>query len=385
MSTKRKLALPKLKMPRAAVISLSILPAVLTAIFYALRSNESAMEWVSSAISAPVRGFMGMLSSIYPFSLMEVLCTAAVIWLIFYIVRTVIVTVKAQPKLAVLSKRVLTIIVLALYAWSLHCWLWNSGYFAPGFAEKNGFSGSGVSVDDLTAVTNLFADKANEYAPLVKRDAEGHFIEERRDYTAASVDIYDNLSAQYPSLSGRLYEPKTMLYSWFMSRMGYTGVYFAITGESNINVREPGFYLPATIAHELAHQHGVFAEDEANFVSITACVTSGHMVYAYSGYLSGLTHLLNALYAADYDAWSKINDRLCPEIKRDWQDNREYWQSQKTVTTGISFVDKILTSVNQALSDTVNTAYDGYLKSQHQVLGIKSYGACVDLLVEHFK
>ena len=342
------------------------------------------MEWASETVSAPVRGFLGMLSSIYPFSIMEVLCTAAVVWIIYYIIRTIIVTRRRQGKIKILAKRLLTIAVLALYVWSLHCWLWNSGYFAPGFAEKNGFRGDGVTVAQLVETTRLFADKANELAPLVKRDDEGHFIEERRDYMAASVDVYDNIAIRYPCLAGKLYEPKSMLYSWLMSRTGYTGVYFAITGESNVNIRAPGCYLPCTIAHELAHQKGVFAEDEANFVSIAACVTSGNLVYEYSGYLSGLRHLLDALHGTDIEAWSDIYESLCVEVRRDRYDNNVYWQSQKTVKMGVDIIDRMLTSVVEVMSETVDTVYDGYLKSQNQTLGLRSYGACVDLLVEHF-
>jgi hypothetical protein len=279
----------------------------------------------------------------------------------------------------------LPVVVAALYVWSLFCWLWSSGYHAPGFAERNGFAGGGVKAEDLAAVTMLFADRANELAPEVSRDEDGHFIEERREMFAASTDVYRNIASEFPSLDGRLFRPKSMAFSWLMSRTGYTGMYFALTGEAMINTRMPGALMPMTIAHEHAHQLGVFAEDEANFVAILACITSGNTVFEYSGYLRGLMYLMNALLAADFDAWLEVSGSLSPEVSRDWWDNYEFWTSQRTVSTGIGVLDNVLTNITVAVSDAVDAVYDGFLRAQNQELGIRSYGACVDLLVEYFR
>ena len=142
--------------------------------------------------------------------------------------------------------------------------------------------------------------------------------------------------------------------------------------------------MPATVAHEHAHQLGVFAEDEANFVGIVACITSGNVVFEYAGYLSGLIYLMRALASVDFEAWLEIGDSLSEEVLIDWQDNSDFWQSQRTVNTGIGFLDNVLTTVTVTVSDAVDTIYDGFLRSQNQELGIRSYGACVDMLVEYF-
>jgi len=374
----------RLKPPLAVIIAVCVLPAVLMIAFYALRPVSSVMAWAAVSVSAPVRGFLGLLSSIYPISMMEVLCTAAGIWLIYYLIRTIMVTAHRRSKLKILAKRLLPVVVAALYIWSLFCWLWNSGYHAPGFASRSGFAGGGVSAEDLIAVTKSFAEKANEFSLLVNRDTDGRYIADRRVMFAESTEIYDSISEEFPVLSGRLYRPNSMLYSWLMSRTGYSGMYFALTGEANINTMPPGALMPATVAHEHAHQLGVFAEDEANFVGIAACVSSGNVVFEYAGYLSGLIYLLGALSSEDLVAWYDICDTLSDEVLFDWNENSGFWQSQRTVNTGIAFIDSVLTTVTVTVSDAVDSIYDGYLKSQNQQLGIKSYGACVDLLVEYF-
>ena len=378
------------KTSRAATLSLvvyaviCVLPIVLTVSFYALRSNVDVMDRVVEDVSAPVQRGLGLFSSVFPFSLMEVVCAVAGTWLICHLIGTIVVTVRGSRKLKILARRIMTVAIASLYAWSAFCWLWNSGYHATGFAEKNGFVGGGATVEELAAVAFLFAEKANEFAPLINRDEDNHCIEDRRDFFDVSTQIYHQIAVEFPDLDGRLHQPKSMMFSWLMSRTGYTGVYFALTGESNINTRAPVFLMPATIAHELAHQRGVAAEDEASFVGILACTTSGFTSYEYAGYLMGLIYLRNALFYADRNAWDEINDSLCAELVTDLRDNYDFWQAQKTVETGNDFLDSILTALTGTVSDTVETIYDGYLKSQNQELGVRSYGACVDLLVEYF-
>jgi hypothetical protein len=315
---------------------------------------------------------------------MEVLITAAVIWLIYYIVKTVMATTRRRGKWKILGKRLLPFFVAALYIWSLFCWLWNSGYHAPGFAQKNGFTGEAVNAENLIAVTLFFADGANERSLLVPRDADGSYIENRREMFAASVYVYQGIAEEFPSLGGRLFRPKPMVFSWLMSRTGYSGMYFALTGESNINTGPPGIMMPATVAHEHAHQLGVFAEEEANFVGILASMKSGNVIFEYAGYLKGLSYLLNALAFTDARIWHEVWEGLADEVKRDFNEISEFWQSQRTVNIGFDFIDNILTTLTRTVRETVDTIYDGYLRANDQVLGIRSYGACVDLIIEYF-
>ena len=382
--TQKKGTKPAKKIPSAIIIAICALPVVLIGLFYVLRTDRGTMDQVETVISKPIRSLLGMLTSIYPFSITEVLIAATIVWLIYYLIKTAMVTVHRRGKFKILLRRLLPVVVAAFYIWSLFCWLWSPGYYASGFADKNAFTGESVTVANLTAVTRFFADKASEYSQLADRDEDGRFIYSRRAIFAESVNTYRNAAVLFPSLEGNLYRPKQMLFSWLMSRTGYTGMYFALTGEVNINTAPPGFHLPSTIAHEHAHQLGVFAEDEANFVSILACVTSGDPVSEYAGYFDGLMHLMNALALDDVESYAEIRASLSEEVMKDWQENYEFWQAQKRVETGIGFIDKILTNVTATVSDTVDTIYDGYLKSQNQELGIRSYGACVDLLVEYF-
>ena len=380
-----------IKIPVGVTIAICVLPVILTGLFYMLRLNKDVMDFIVRYISLPIRSFFGLLSSIYPFSIMEILCTAAGVFLIYYIIISIRDTSRRRSKWKLLGKRLLPVLVVAVYVWSLFCWLWSSGYHATGFAERNGFSNEGIARDDLIAVALHFAEKANELSVEVERDLDGGYVADRRTMFAESIYVYRNISSEFTGLNGRLFPPKPMLYSWLMSITGYSGMYFALTGEAMINTQPPGIYMPATVAHEHAHQLGVFAEDEANFVGILACITSENKVFQYAGYMSGLNYLLNALMwdgnwlsSGPGEDWFNIIDSLSEEVHRDRHDNMVFWSTRTTSNTGIEFIDNILTTVAETTSNAVDTVYDGYLKSQNQELGIRSYGACVDLLVEYF-
>jgi hypothetical protein len=373
-----------IRIPRAVVIIVCIIPVVLITLFYVLRSSIGAMDWVNVYVSQPIRGFFGLLSSIYPFPVMEIICVFAVIFFVYYIVKAIRDTSRRRGKWKLLGKRLLPVFIVACYIWGLFCWLWNSGYHATGFAEKSGFTGSGATVEELIVVTQFFADNANELSQLVERDRDGRYIFDRRVMFAESTSIYRNISEEFPALRGRIYAPKSMIFSWLMSITGYSGMYFALTGEAMINTQPPGVFMPATVAHEHAHQLGVFAEDEATFVGILACITSENITFEYAGYMTGLNYLLNALASVDIDSFQGIVNSLTYEVSVDRWENYNFWASQTTANIGIDFLDNILTTVMEATNDAVNTIYDEFLKSQNQELGIRSYGACVDLLIEYF-
>jgi len=374
----------RIKLPLGVIIAVSILPAVIIALFYALRGNTGAMVWATTYISAPIRRFAGMLTSVYPFSMMEILIIIAALALIYFIVRTIMLTVRRRGKWKILGKRALMLVVTLAYVWGIFCWLWNVGYHAPGFAQRNGFTGQGINSQNLTAVTRIFAQRANELSLLVERDDNRNYVGDRRQIFAESIYVFDNISEEFPCLGGRIFRPKPMIFSFLMSRMGYGGVYFAITGEANINTQLPYMSMPVTVVHEHAHTLGVFAEDEANFVAILASITSENIIFEYSGYLFGLMHLMSVLQSANAEAWQEISQSLYPELIRDWNEISEFWKSQRLVETGVGLLDRVLTNVTETMRDSVDSIYDAFLRANEQELGLLSYGAWVDLIIEYF-
>ncbi len=153
-----------------------------------------------------------------------------------------------------------------------------------------------------------------------------------------------------------------------MSAWGFTGYLCPLTGESTLNTDCPAVFIPVTVAHEFAHQRGVAAEQEANFVGIRAAVASGRPDYVYSGWLFGYVHLGNALYSADPELYRAVYATLDDRVRADLAANNAYWAAWEG-----------------PVQDTGERVYNAFLQSYDQPLGMRSYGACVDLLVEYYR
>lgn len=346
---------------------LALLPIVLIALYYILNSRKYIMDWVLTYIALPYRAAAALVTSFGPFqyiSVAEVLITLLILWALYFIVKTIVILIRYPHRLLNLGRRLYIITVIALYILASYSWIWGAGYHSTNLAEKTGLISGGITVAQLADVTKLFAEKANELSFQVKRDANNHFDEDRQSYSALDKGIYTNIVKAFPELSGEAYPYKAMIYSKLMSTGGFSGVYIALTGETNINIDVPACLIPATIAHEMAHQRGFNSEGEANFSAIAACITSNIPVYEYSGYLLGLTYLTDTLYGADPYAYRQITSTFNADVILDLNDNNDYWILHKTPAT-----------------ETATAVYDGYLKSNGVASGVSSYGACVDMLV----
>lgn len=346
-------------------------PVLLTALFYALEDDKTLMTaWVRQ-ILAPFIQTAGKFWSIFPFSVAELLTALFLIGSFVWLVRAIILLVKKRQGRAFLHWA-LAYVCLLCWLWCAFCWLWNCTYRATSFAEEYGLSKAPYTPEQLLEVTILFTLKAADLADDVPRNEDLSFAVTPAEAFERADGVYDNISAHFPSLALSHRRAKPIVCSRLQSALGYTGVYFPFTGEANVNVDQTACLVPSTIAHEMAHQRMVAAEEECNFVGVLACISSDDVVFQYSGYLAGLVYLMNALYDLSPELGQEVmrqgfNDGL----RKDWNDNYYYWQALKSPT-------------QEKAQEAMDEVYDGYLKSQGQTLGLMSYSACVDLLVNYF-
>jgi len=342
---------------------LILVPAVLIALFHLLSGRKKLMTAIADA-TLPLRQALSRVCAIFPFSAAELLCTLGVLALIAWLVWTVVSVAKRGPRLRTLWKRLRLLLAVALILYLLLCLLLGASYRGDSFQDRSGLRALPQSVETLREVTELFVDRLTEASARVSRNSDGTFAVSQEEIFSAAADIYRGAEARFPLLTLSDVTPKRAFYSRLMSIFNYTGFYFPYTGEATLNVDPPNNLLPATIAHEMAHQRGVASEQEANFVAVLACVESGNAVYEYSGWLFGFIHLGNALYQRDKDTYFALAERLPEEVWADIEANREYWAQFETKAAEVS--DKV---------------YDSMLKSYGQSMGVQSYGAVVDLLL----
>lgn len=342
-------------------------PMLMTGSFYLLRGNTPLMTaWVQD-IMAPAMQTVGRFWSHIPFAVGEAWAALSIAGLVLWVLWAIFRLVRDREGRPFL-RRILAAVCFLFWLWGLFCWLWNCSYCAVDFSRRNGLKDDPTAPEQLAMVTVFFAQQAAALSDDVPRDENLHFAAEEKTYFQHGPAVFDHLAQTYPELALDSGPAKKLLFSRLQSILGFTGVYFPFTGEANINVDAPACLVPATIAHEMSHQRMVAAEEEANFVGILACITSEDPVFQYSGYLMGLTHLTNALNKLSPELVQTImTEFFTDELRADWNDNYYYWKQFESPA-----------------QEKATEVYDGFLKHNGQSLGLMSYGACVDLLVNYF-
>lgn len=95
----------------------------------------------------------------------------------------------------------------------------------------------------------------------------------RREFSRLDLGYFGNFSPM----------AKPVLHSFWMSQFHIVGITFVPTGEPNVNYMAPSADRVVTIAHEMAHTHGVMREYEANLVAYYLLASSSDPYLRYMG------------------------------------------------------------------------------------------------------
>jgi hypothetical protein len=153
---------------------------------------------------------------------------------------------------------------------------------------------------------------------------------------------------------------KASLYGYFMQYLGIQGYYNPFTGEAQVNSMLPEFMLPFVVCHEMAHQSGIAAEDDANLLAYAICASAPDSAFAYSGYFNLWLYAQSRLRRLDSVAANSLLAALNP-------------LSQRQVDT----LRDIRRRYHSGLSEYSTELYDRYLRLHDQKEGIRSYGHVV--------
>lgn len=351
--------------PAAHIIAL--LSAAVIALHLALRGDHALMARISENAVRPVHAALAVLNSHVGFSVAEVLIVITAAAVLVRLVYGLVRLIRGKSSLRRAYRLVMGLTALALAVYAGFSLLWGVYYYGDDFMAKSGLDSSPVSTEQLETVTEYFARLANRYGDEAERNADGFYICDRDAILARSPSLFDNTVGDFPCLDGPRVAAKGVWLSRGMSYIDFTGFFFPFTGEANVNTDFPPSLFASTVAHELSHQRGVAKEQEANFVAVLASLRSGDADFCYSAAVLAYVHLGNALYSADHAAWERVYGTLSDGVKRDLALNNAYWRQFETPVQSVS-----------------NTVYEGFLHSYDQTLGLKSYGACVDLLVNYY-
>lgn len=222
------------------------------------------------------------------------------------------------------------------------------------------------SEEKLIELCNYLKDNLNGLDKNIEKDEYG-FLKLDYEVQEQGRTNMKNLGEIYPCLQGFYPSPKAYIFSKLMSYQLLEGE-TDFTMEANYNNDMPSFNVPSTICHELSHIRGFNNEDEANYISFLACSNSQNYEYQYSGYLMAYSYCMNDLYDINLEAFKKINNELCDNVKVELKNDALYWNKYRG-----------------GISKLHNNAYDALLKIGGQEEGIKSYNGVVKLLISGYE
>jgi hypothetical protein len=181
-------------------------------------------------------------------------------------------------------------------------------------------------------------------------------------------DGYQNLSEIYPHLEYQPQSLKKSIYSIPLTYMGFSGYLNPFTNEAQVDGLIPVYKFPTTACHEVAHQLGYAAENEANFIGSLAAIYNDDVYFKYSGYTFALHYCLVELFKRDPESYKTILTTVNKGILENYKEVQEFWMTYEN-----------------PFEPLFKTTFDNFLKANNQSAGIKSYSYVVALLVNYYE
>lgn len=340
-----------------------------------VKNNTDIAEYVfARGIYRVYAALWGSITSILPFSIMELLIIVLPVVAVVFIIRWIAGIKKhKEERILRFGNGIVNVICLAsviVFWFTCFC---GANYYRYTIGDIMGLEVRDSSVEELNELCLWLAQEASGLrAELENTDENGVFkstYASFKDMTEDARTAYDKLAESYEQFDYRNFRAKPVLFSHFMSYTEIVGVYCVFTMEANINVDVPDYSIPDTMLHEMAHTYGFMREDEANFISFMAGINSDSPEFRYSAYTHALILAGNKLAARDADLYNELWKHYDKGMIADFANNSKYWKQ---------FEDTVIKEV----SDTVN---DTYLKVNNQTDGVASYGRMVDLLLAWYR
>ena len=312
---------------------------------------------------------LGRLSSIFSFSLVEILIYMLIFSVVCWLLSLLILACGGRK--AVLLKVLKKGISIALPLAALIFFLFESnediGFYRTPFASHYGYGSGSYSTEELAEVCEMLAGEINRCADSVNRGEDGIMVCDIGVRERVKEGMM-RLGKEYDWLSGMYSTPKPVLLSELMSYTNMAGIFSAYTMEANYNADMTQYNLPFSISHELAHVKGILRENEANFIAYLNCRNAQDSDIYYAGMLSGWVYCGNELIKRDKNLWlwEKIYYTLDERARNDLRANNEFWASYKG-----------------KVSEAAESFNDSYLKGRGQTEGTLSYDRVVDLIVSY--
>ena len=336
------------------IIALLLIPQVLI-LSYFKNNPRIVEEYYSEFIYQYIFKFYSMLFSGFSIAIGDLLVLLALISSIIYFI--FFFRFKINDFINVFA--VISITIFLFYS------LWGLNYFKTPLLSKLDIGE--IKYESLQTTLDRLIDDVNE-AHLILGDEDSTLenLEFDKEKIISELKL-DNIK-KFDKISTTKFAKKSIIPKIFLYQ-GVSGYINPFTLEAIVVEEIPSIDFSITVLHEQAHQLGYAAEEDANFLAFISSINNQDPLIKYSGYVFGLSYLLNEIQINHNDDLSSFTDKINSGIIEDINSRRKFWQKYS----------------NNIINSLQNILYDFYLKSNNQKSGIASYSRIVNHIINYYE
>jgi len=247
--------------------------------------------------------------------------------------------------------------------------LWGLNYYRLPL-HKNLNLKADYTTEQLVEVTKKLIDKSNTiHLDIAKKDSLKIDIPYTKKVILEQASLgYIYLKKDFPHLEYDPHSVKKSLFSYPLTYMGFSGYLNPFTNEAQVDGIIPTYQMTTTTTHEIAHQLGYAAENEANFIGFLAAINHEDNYFKYCGYTFGLRFCLNEINRRDETLFNSLKETINKGILENYKETREFWEAH-----------------DNPFEIVFKGFYGNYLKVNNQQKGMESYSYVVALLVNYLE
>jgi hypothetical protein len=320
-------------------------------------------RWYSEGLYPVICTLLHLLFNFIPFSVGDVFYVLLIV--LAFIALVQLIRLLFSKKIEAFFNYLLKVVLAMQLLYFVFYLFWGLNYYRPSAAKRLGLQDTSYTIQNIETVTAMLIDSANYYrSRLTDADLEksNHAIYQS---AAQAIGALNGQSAAYKSYRPRV---KSSMLTWATNYLQTAGYYNPFTGESQVNYQMPVFMRPATACHEMSHQMGFGAEDEADFVGFLAGISSHDKLLKYAAYYSGTDQFMRTIRRRDSVGFKALKTCLSKPVLADFKAERLYWTSFEGRAGTLSGI-----------------FYDHFLKANNQPHGLKTYNRMIRLTMAWYK
>lgn len=313
---------------------------------YSLHHSESFLVFYIRNIFLPLQSWRSSLLNKVPVSAGDILYLLLALLLLVILIRIGYFLVTFRKNKQDLVVEVLRLIELPLGIYVVFLLFWGGNYARKPLSSHWDLKALNWDTQALISLNDSLVAQMNR--ELVKPVSFAKF--ETTNIVANRL-YHQRFGNKLPWL---MVKPTSLGY--MLNYLGIQGYYNPISGEGQFNRFIPVFMHPFVICHEMAHQAGIAAEDDANLLAYVIGAESNIPSFRYSAYFNLFLYAYSDLQVRDSVAAKNVFAALNQQSKNDMDTLRAMNRRYRSKLRGIS-----------------TSLYDEYLRMHGQQEGINTY------------